>query len=139
MRGYSVGTAALALEVDPKWLDNLLSQNRVDGVSQSRQGVQRRLSPTALYVIATVHGLNRELQIPVATALRVAHDLWRSPERAGPEDRVAFELEGMELQARRAEIRARVNEALAGALEMAPRTRRGRPRGSGLAATRTPL
>jgi hypothetical protein len=128
MRGYSVATAALALGVEYKWLDNLLSQNKVQGVSQSRQGVQRRLAPAALYVIATVHRLNRGLQIPVATALALAHKLWMPPAtgRSGDDATVLFE--GISLTVSRAELRALVDDAVVGALEIAPRTKRGRPR-----------
>jgi hypothetical protein len=129
MRGYSVATAALALSLDAKWLDNLLSQNRVDGVSHARQGVQRRLAPSALHVIATVHHLNHGLRIPVATALRLAHELWSSPGNSDPADTATVRADALELHLNRAEMRERVAAALAEALEMAPRTRRGRPPG----------
>jgi hypothetical protein len=128
MRGYSVGTAALALTLDPKWLDNLLSQNRVEGVTQTRQGIQRKIAPSALYLIATVRGLNRDLQIPVGTALRIAHELWRSPPSSDLGDAAILQVEGITVQVARADVRARVDAALAEAVEMAPRPRRGRPR-----------
>jgi len=128
MRGYSVGTAALALTLDPKWLDNLLSQNRVEGVTQARQGIQRKIAPSALYLIATVRGLNRDLQIPVGTALRIAHELWRSPPSSDLGDAAILQVEGITVQVARADVRARVDAALAEAMEMAPRPRRGRPR-----------
>lgn len=131
MRGYSVGIAALALELDAKWLDNLLSQNRVSGVIQLRQGVARRLGPEALHVIATVHGLNRELQIPVGAALRLAHALWDAPHATDPPDLATVRIGDLELRLDRAEVRARVAAAIAEALEMAPRTRRGRPPAKG--------
>ncbi len=134
MRGYSVGTAALALQVDVKWLDNLLSQNRVAGVTQKKQGVQRRLAPGAMHVIATVHQLNRELQIPVGAALRLAHALWEIPQSSDPPDDAAVRAGEIELRLDRAELRARVAAAVAEALEMAPRTRRGRPPKKGRAA-----
>lgn len=127
MRGYSVGTAALALDIEPKWLDNLLSHNRVDGVTQARQGVSRRLRPGALHVIATVHRLNRELQIPVGAALQLAHELWRSPQDADARDTATVRNGELELRLSRAGLRARVAEAVAEALEMAPRPKRGRP------------
>lgn len=127
MRGYSVGIAALALNIEAKWLDNLLSQNSVDGVSQARQGVQRRLAPAALHVIATVHHLNRELRIPVATALRLAHELWGASGSPDPADTATVRADAVELHLNRTEMRERVAAALAEALEMAPRTRRGRP------------
>jgi len=128
MRGYSVGTAALALTLDQKWLDNLLSQNRVEGVTQTRQGIQRKIAPSALYLIATVRGLNRDLQIPVGTALRIAHELWRIPQSSDPGDAAILQVEGITVQVARADVRARVDAALAEAVEMAPRPRRGRPR-----------
>src|SRR5687767_10096175 len=131
MRGYSVATAALALGVEYKWLDNLLSQNRVHGVSQSRQGVQRRLAPAALYVIATIHRLNRGLQIPVATAITLAHELWLPPATGASDDAATVLFEGISLTVGRAELRALVDDAVVGALEIAPRTKRGRPRRRG--------
>lgn len=128
MRGYSVATAALALEIEYKWLDNLLSQNKVQGVNQTRQGVQRRLTPQAMYVIATVHQLNRGLHIPVATALTLAHELWQAPNTGAAGDPAVVPLEAISLAVEREGLRAQVDEAIVGALEMAPRTRRGRPR-----------
>lgn len=127
MRGYSVATAALALGIEYKWLDNLLSQNRVHGVTQARQGIARRLGPDALHVIATVHRLNRELNIPVGAALRLAHTLWDRPQASDPPDAAVVRIGELELRLDRSEVRAGVAGAVAEALEMAPRTRRGRP------------
>ena len=129
MRSYSVAAAALALELEPKWLDNLLSQNRVAGVAQSRQGVARRISPGALYVIATVRDLNQQLQIPVSGALRLAHELWSEPSTAPAEARTRLGVGAFSIELDRNTVRRRVDAALADALEMAPRPRRGRPRG----------
>ena len=134
MRGYSVATVALALGVESKWLDNLLSHNRVDGVTQARQGVARRLGPEALHVIATVHQLNQELQIPVGAALRLAHELWRSPRNGDAADTAAVRNGELELRLARAAVRAGVTTAVAEALEMAPRPKRGRPPRKGRAS-----
>lgn len=127
MRGYSVGTAALALGVEPKWLDNLLSHHGVEGVTQERQGISRRLGAGALHVIATVHRLNRELQIPVGAALRLAHELWRAPQNTDAADTATVLTGEIELRLGRAELRSHVANAVAEALEMAPRPKRGRP------------
>lgn len=127
MRGYSVATAALALDMDSKWLDNLLSQHRVDGVAQKKQGVSRRLGAGALHVIATVRRLNQDLQIPVGAALRLAHELWRSPPNEDLADIATYRSGEFELRLNRAELRVRIAEAVAEALEMAPRPKRGRP------------
>lgn len=131
MRGYSVATAALALGIEDKWLDNLLSHNRVGGVTQARQGVSRRLAPDALHVIATVYRLNQELQVPVGAALRLSHELWGSPESADPADTATLRSGELELRLSRAGVRAHVAAAVAEALEMAPRPKRGRPSGRG--------
>ena len=124
MRSYSVATSALALGITPKWLDNLLSQNRVPGVVQSRQGVPRRIQPGALYLIATAQGLNRDFQIPVATALELAEAIWQAPD-SGP--LAAVRVGELALQLNREELRERIEQALVEAIEMAPRPRRGRP------------
>lgn len=130
MRGYSVATAALALGTDAKWLDNLLSQNRVPGVAQSRQGVQRRIQPAAIYLIATTYALNRDLQIPVALALRLAQSIWQTSELDGrPRGVATLPLGEIALQLNRDDLMGRMDQALAEAVEMAPRPKRGRPRG----------
>ena len=127
MRGYSVATAALALKVEPKWLDNLLSQNRVPGVAQAGQGVQRRIQPEAIYLIATAHALNRDFQIPVGAALRLAQALWAKPGDREPEAPSGIVQGDLAVSVNRAELRQRMATALAEALEIAPRPRRGRP------------
>ena len=127
MRSYSVAAVALALDVQVKWLDNLLSQNRVAGVTQSRQGVARRVSPGALYVIATVRDLNTELQVPVATALRLAHRIWTEASATGQSESGALRVGNFIIELDRDALRRRVEAGLATALEMTPRPRRGRP------------
>lgn len=124
MRGYSVAASALAIGVEPKWLDNLLSQNRVPGVVQARQGVPRRIPPSALYLIATAHGLNRDFQVPVGAALRLAQAIWESPNTGAV---AAFAVEDLSLQVDREALKSRVDQAVAEAIEMAPRPKRGRP------------
>lgn len=128
MRGYSVGTATLALAVDPKWLDNLLSQNLVYGATRARQGIPRTLTPSALYRIDTVRALNRDLQIPIRVALRLAHELWNRSPNPADGDTAAVQVGSVSVQLDRREVRTRVDAALAEALEMAPRPHRGRPR-----------
>ena len=128
MRGYSVAAAALALQVPTKWLDNLLSQHRVPGVAQSKQGVARRLSAESLWLIATVWQLNVALAIPVAAALRLARELWREAADGEEPQPRAITLGQLTLTLDGVAVRAQVEAALAEALEIAPRTRRGRPR-----------
>ena len=127
MRGYSVATAALALDLDPKWLDNLLSQHRVPGVAQARQGVQRRIQPEAVYLIATARALNRDFQIPVGAAVRLAKALWAKPGDQDPGASSGMVQGDLAVSVNRGEVRRRMAAALAEALEIAPRPRRGRP------------
>ena len=123
MRGYSVAVAALALDVHRKWLDNLLSQNRIPGVRQTRQGVQRRLSAESLGLIDVIYRLNKDLGIPVGVAVEIAPKLWESsaPLEIGP-IRLAVDAASIEQQ-----MAGRLVEAV----EIAPRVRRGRPRKTG--------
>ena len=127
MRGYSVATVALTLDVDAKWLDNLLSQHRVPGVAQARQGVQRRIQPEAVYLIATAHALNRDFQIPVGAALRLAGELWSKDGDVGPEASSTVVQGDLAVSVSRRDLRRRIETALAEAVEIAPRPRRGRP------------
>src|SRR6266513_3170231 len=43
-RAYTVATAAVALGVPTKWIDNALSHHKVAGITQQRQGIPRRLT-----------------------------------------------------------------------------------------------
>ncbi len=72
MRGYTVTTAALALDVDHKWLDNLLSQHSVPGVTRVQRGVRRRLPPRSISIIALARALHAEMSVPVHRALEIA-------------------------------------------------------------------
>ena len=72
MRLYDVAVASLALRVDRKWLDNLLSQHDVPGVSRSVQGAARQIPLRSLLIIALVRDLQRLLGLGVARGLVVA-------------------------------------------------------------------
>ena len=71
-RAYTIATAALALEVPLKWLDNLLSHHKVAGVQQERQGIARRLTIDGLLVLGVIIRINKELGIPLARAIEMA-------------------------------------------------------------------
>lgn len=119
MRGYTVVTSAVALDVDYKWLDNLLSHHTVPGVRQARQGVSRTVSFDALRVIAIALELVRELQTPLPQAL-----VWADRLASGENPAVAgnFSL-SMALE----EVDRQLSDRLAYAVEVAPIPRRGRP------------
>lgn len=119
-RAYTVGTAALALDVPAKWLDNVLSHFQVPGVSQERQGISRKVSLEGVLHLALALSLIDELEIPTANALRLAGTI----SQAGGQHRTGSGITiGLDLSTIRAGLEAR----LAQAVEIAPVPRRGRP------------
>ena len=119
-RAYTVATAALALQVPNKWLDNTLSHYRVKGVGQDRQGVSRHLSVESLTVLAIALVLVNDLETPLAKALTLASALVTSAgQLALPTGtRIQLDLE---------QTTASLLERLEHAVEIAPLPRRGRP------------
>ena len=119
-RAYTVGTAALALDVPAKWLDNVLSHFQVPGVIQERQGVPRKVSLDGVLQLALALSLITDLEIPTANALRLANAMNQTggQHRTGSGISIALDL---------STIRAGLETRLAQAVEMAPLPRRGRP------------
>ena len=119
-RAYTVATAALAIQVPPKWVDNILSHHTIQGVAQQRQGVSRKLGIEGLLVLALTAFLIRELGTPVPKAIEIADVLvssegnYRSPR-------------GFSVLLDLSTFRAVLLERLENAVEMAPAPRRGRP------------
>ena len=120
MRGYTVATAAVALRVSAKWVDNTLSHYRVAGVHQSRQGIARRLTAESVLVLEIALRLVRLLQIPLRSALVISRSVTadEASTYAADECRLRIDVES---------IRATVDRRLAEAVEFAPAPRRGRP------------
>jgi hypothetical protein len=119
-RAYTVATAALALGVSTKWIDNTLSHHKVVGIRQERQGVARRLSIDGLLVLALTALLIRELGLSTASAIVVAERIVSSSGRylAGEGLSVAIDLPAFHQS---------LLERLERAVEIAPIPRRGRP------------
>jgi len=124
MRAYTVAATAVTLGVTRKWVDNVLSHHRVDGVHQARQGILRRVTPTGLLNLEIALGLGRALGIPIARALDISNDLMAA--RGGeiqlsgpPSITLRVDVDTMERA-----LSARLEHAL----EMTPIPRRGRPR-----------
>lgn len=69
-RAYTVATIGLALGVDSKWVDNILSRFAIRGVVQSRQGVSRRISTDGVVELATVQMLTDVLRVPIEVAVK---------------------------------------------------------------------
>ena len=120
-RAYTVGTVALALDVPPKWLDNILSHHRIPGVVQERQGVSRKVTSDGFLHLAIAVRLMRELGIPAANALQLAGTLVES----GGIHRTPSDL-SVSLDVTR--LRGELETRLAQAVEIAPVPKRGRPR-----------
>jgi hypothetical protein len=119
-RVYTIATAALTLGISMKWLDNVLSHNRVSGVAQQRQGVARRLTVESLVGLAIAILLVRELALPIAKAIAVAENLAKNEGRY-------IASRGLMLTLDLSSFRADLLERLENAVEIAPVPKRGRP------------
>ncbi len=123
MRAYTVTAAAVTLNVPIKWVDNVLSHNRVRGVSQARQGVTRRLAPQAVTILEIALQLGRTASLPLGRALEIAHALVDAGGSAAHVRLSASVMIVVDVSA----IANDTAERLAEAVEMAPTPRRGRP------------
>jgi hypothetical protein len=119
-RAYTVATAALALDMPAKWVDNTLSHHIIPGVVQQRQGVARKLSVDGLLVLALTAFLVRELGAPVPKAIEIAEALLRNDGRYESPG-------GFSLIFNLSTFRTNLLERLENAVEIAPVPRRGRP------------
>src|SRR6476660_32538 len=118
-RAYTVATAALALGVPTKWVDNVLSHNRVLGIRQDKQGVARHLSFDGIVVLGLTILLTTDLGLRTAKALAVADALVKTNGRHTAR-------QGLSVHVDLASFEASLFEQLESAVEMAPVPRRGR-------------
>lgn len=119
-RAYTVATAALALGMPAKWVDNILSHNKVPGIRQERQGIARRLSIEGILVLAITTLLVDELGLPTAKAIIIAEGIMKSSGRY-------LAQRGLSVQIDLPAFEASLIERLESAVEIAPIPRRGRP------------
>lgn len=119
-RAYTVGTVALTLGVPTRWVDNILSHHRVSGVVQERQGVSRKVAFEGLLHLALSLSLIDDLEVPAASALRVAGSILKADGRYDTQT-------GITISTDLAQLRADLESRLAQAVEIAPVLRRGRP------------
>lgn len=119
-RAYTIATAALALGTSVKWLDNVLSHNRIAGVVQERQGISRRLTVEGLLVLALVALLIQELGSPTSKAIALAEHLAKNEGRYSGQQGLNL---GLDLTSFRLHLLARLENAV----EIAPAPKRGRP------------
>src|SRR4051794_38610310 len=121
MRFYSVGVAALAIDVPRKWVDNLLSQHVISDVAHRRRGVARGVTWSALVRIAAIWELHERLGCGVREAVTLAERLLSSPH--GKPITVGALSILLDRESLERDLHARLKDAL----ESAPRPRRGRP------------
>ncbi len=119
-RAYTVATAALALGMPIKWVDNVLSHYKVPGIRQERQGIARRLGIESLLILALTVLLVDELGLPTSRAIIVAEGIMKNSGRFLARDGLSVEID---LPA----FEAGLIERLEIAVEIAPIPRRGRP------------
>ena len=118
---YNTATVAAALGVPPKWLDNLLTHNEIQGFQNDVQGVARRLSVETIAFLMLTKELIDHVQLSAPAALRMARRLTNAPEGSlvlSPR---------LHLTLQPSALRADVLGKLRQAVEMAPAPRRGRP------------
>jgi hypothetical protein len=139
-RVYDIAVAALALDVDRKWLDNLTSQHAIPGTEHLARGVARRLTLRALVIAAVVRDLNQLLGVPVARAVALSTQLSEQVDRGSSGGVVAGAVlissseapvvrlgQNIELRFNLAEIERRIEVRLLDAMERVVPRRRGRP------------
>lgn len=119
-RAYTVATAALALGMPAKWVDNILSHNKVLGIRQERQGIARHLSIEGLLILALTALLIDELDLSTAKAISVAEGIVKNRGRY-------LAQQGLSVQIDVPVFQAHLIERLENAVEIAPQPRRGRP------------
>ena len=118
---YNTATVASALGVTPKWLDNLLSHNDLDGSQRVSQGVSRRLSLATVTVISVAKELIDTVGIKAPAAIELASKLLDSSTGeliVSPRLRIKVQTDVLQTD---------VLDSLARAVEIAPSPRRGRP------------
>jgi hypothetical protein len=119
-RAYTVATVALALGMPLKWVDNILSHNKVLGIRQERQGIARHLSIDGLLILGLTSLLIHELGLPTGRALGVAEELMKNNGQY-------FAQSDLSVQVDLGSFKASLLERLEHAVEIAPVPRRGRP------------
>lgn len=122
MRAVTTGTAAFALGVTKKDLDNILSRYPIRGFERGRQGQARRLSLASIEQVAIAIDLAHDYAIPVPTALLLAEEALSSPEGVilSPGRHLALHVD---LDRIRRDIQAKLTDAI----ERVIPPRRGRP------------
>lgn len=125
-RSYSARITALITDVQPKWLDNLLSRHELPGVVRGRQGLARRISDDGILAVELCRILNLELGVSLAQAAEIATRGLASP----PESELRYSTpSGLTVSLSIPATRARLRDRTMHAVEMVADAPRGRPPG----------
>lgn len=122
MRAVTTGTAAFALGIPKKDLDNILSRYPVVGYERGARGLARRISLGSIEQVAVAIDLARDFHIPMPAALELAQLVLASREGVvvSPDGHLAIHAD---LDRIRQGLHARMTEAI----EHVIPPRRGRP------------
>ena len=119
-RAYTVATVAVALDVERKWLDNVLTHYEVFGATRKRQGISRRLNSEAVLVLGIALTLTKSVGVPISRGIDLARKLLNGRGLHVTGDGVSVSLD---LPA----FAQLIHDRLAAAVEVAPVPLRGRP------------
>ena len=119
MRAVTTATAAVALGMRRKALDNLLGRIDLPAVTPGRQGVERRIPVALLPELFLTAELVGELSISVRSAFALARRLGQGMAPIGPFLQVMVDT---------AAIQREIDRRLEVAIETVVRRPRGRPR-----------
>jgi hypothetical protein len=123
LRAITTATAAAAIGIQKKALDNLLGRLDLPEAVSGRQGVDRRIPVTLLPELLLAVEISEQLGVSVRAAFELARRLSDGPIDLGPY---------LNLRADFAAVRGEVEEQLEVAIETVVRKRRGRPRSTAL-------
>lgn len=121
MRAVTTATAAVALGLQKKALDNLLGRLDLPEAASGRQGVERRIPVSLLPQLLLTAELSDQLDMPIRSAFALARRLVAGDVAAGP---------FLQLRADTESITAEIDRQLEVAIETVVRRPRGRPRAS---------
>ncbi len=121
MRAVTTATAAVALGLQKKALDNLLGRLDLPEAASGRQGVERRIPVSLLPQLLLTAELSNLLDMPIRSAFALARRLVAGDVAAGPFLQLRVDTES---------ITAEIDRQLEVAIETVVRRPRGRPRAS---------
>lgn len=119
MRAVTTATAAVAIGLNKKALDNLLARLDLTRAVAGRQGVERRIPVVLLPQLLLTAELSDQLGMPIRSAFALAWRLGTGEAAAGAFVRVSADTSAIQLE---------IDRQLEVAIETVVRRPRGRPR-----------